>query len=352
MNASTSASAPSPELPPGKRRSAVTGSGIWAAFVGGLTGSSALSLIVAFAVAAVVCVLGSRRVTESWVIDHGDLLSRGAGDLELDITRTMLKLKRESPARPAVALLGRLGRDQPYAADELDAVWHGLDATLPDVVELRLPAETLYEALVLTDQFPTGWRVQPVIVLSVDDFFVSPRSYVTTENRPRLGVRSHLAAFELRSVGLQPVPLRWNYFVDNQSFLLSRGRAVITNLVESRLGHAKRSRDETAQVLRPPYRTTQSHNLVSAYVNLRMLEHMVDHLNKVCGRPAILVFLTEGKEGDLTFQTVAPKLVKIATQRGAKLGWVKPGGEQRGGLPIEVWQALRYEARQLQESQP
>ncbi|MGD9646083.1 MAG: hypothetical protein AB7U73_10240 [Pirellulales bacterium] len=353
MTAPTIAPAGNRELPPDADTDGpANASSVWSAFVRGLASSSTLSLVVAFAVAATISFLGSQFITEKWVVDHGELLSRGDGDLELDITRSVLALQRDGPPAPAVALLGELGNESSYPADELRAVWSRPDATLPELVDLRLPAATLYESLILAGQLPRGWRAQPVIVLSVDELLVSPRNYVAIENRPRLGVRSHLAGFELRSIGLQPVPLRRNYFVDNQSFLLSRGRAAITNLLAPRSSGTQQWRDDAHQLSRYRTRPIANYHMVSAYVNLRILAHMMDHLTKVSGRPPVLLFLTAGQENDLAFQMVAPKIVEIAAERGAKIGWIKPGGQQRGGLPLEVWQALRDEALQLQESQP
>jgi len=354
MNMSANPPADLSDPASGRRRSAQHAMlpDAWRAFVAGLTGCSTLSLVVAFGVAALLCWLGARHVTEDWVIEHGDLLSHGPSDLELDITRAVLKLKHDPAPAPAVVLLGRLGSQTPYSPEMVDLVWHKVNPNLPPLVDLRMPDPTMYEVLVLGDQFPRGWRALPVIVLSLDDLLVDVWSLVSLENQPRVGVRSAQAGLELLHIGIQAVPLRSNYFVDNQAFLLSRARDVLTNLSDPPADASWRGRRERLLPDPPARRVAHSVTGPEPYLNRNFLERLLIRLHRADGPAPLIVVLTDERFQEPRYQQIAALVMQLSAKHQVKLGWTRAASEPRAGLPQEIWHALRSEAQVMTGATP
>lgn len=322
------------------------------AFVAGLTGCSTCSLVVAFGVAALLCWLGARQVTADWVIEHGDLLSHGPDDLELDITRAALSIKRDPAPAPAVVLLGRLVNQTPYSPEAIDQVWHQVNPKLPRLVDLRMPDPTLCEVLVLGDQFPRDWQALPVIVLSLDDLMVDFWSLIALENRPRLGVRSAQAGLELQRMGIYAVPMRSNYFVDNQAFLLSRARDLLTNLGTPPTDTGAVSSREQRSPVAPARRVSYSFTGVEPYLNRKFLERLLIGLHSDEGPAPLIVVLTDERLQEPRYQLAAKLLMQLSAQHQVRLGWTRAASQLRAGLPLETWQALRNEAQALTGAMP
>ena len=325
---------------------------VWRAFLAGLTGCSTLSLVVAFGLAALLCWLGARHVTEEWVIEHGDLLSHGPTDLELDVTRAVLRITHDPAPLPAVVLLGRLGSQSPYSPEMVDEVWHKVNPNLPPLVDLRMPDPTMYEVLVLGDQFPRSWRALPVIVLSLDDLLVDVWGVVALENRPRLGVRSAQAGLELQHIGIQAVPLRWNYFVDNQAFLLSRARDLLTNLRDRPADANLPGRREQLLPDQRARRVAHSFTGPEPYLNRNFLDRLLIRLRRADGPAPLIVVLSDNRFQEPRYQQVAALLMQLSAKHQVKLGWTRAASESRAGLSQEIWHALRSEAQAMTGATP
>lgn len=248
----------------------------WMSFWSGLISPTTFSIGMTIVVAAAISISVARAITESWVARHGDLLCDGQDDVWSRVTRDALVLKTAPAPRAALVLLGDLRgeRIKPSAEERAN------DAA-PRIHDLRTPDQTLYEAFALVDQIPAtgeraGARHQVVLVVSPNTLRVRAEFLEELYVRPPIGVRSVAATVELIDRGVSAIPLRENYFIDNQAFLISRAPAMARNLARNVL---KRPMGETGFVARqwPRLRRTNDgevqRNLASLNRFLVHLEH-------------------------------------------------------------------------------
>lgn len=150
----------------------------------------------------------------------------------------------------------------------------------PRVHDLRTPDQTLYEAFALVDQIPTagepaGALHQVVLVVSPNALRVRTEFLEELYVHPPIGVRSVAATVELINRGVSAIPLRDNYFIDNQAFLISRAPAMARNLARNFL---KRPMPETGFAARqlPPPRSGSDEDV---QLNLACLNRFLVHLD-------------------------------------------------------------------------
>jgi len=125
---------------------------VWRAFNAGLMRASGTSMVVAFAVATAVIIFCSSEIDEEWVIRNGRLFVRGIEDVHGQVTQRALELKVSGSKQPAVVLLGDTVASEVSSRAHLKASLVNTDDV--KVYDLRTSAQTLWEALALSDQIP------------------------------------------------------------------------------------------------------------------------------------------------------------------------------------------------------
>lgn len=264
-----------------------TRSGCASEFFSGLTKPTALSLLVAILVAVAIWATGASIVTKSWMAEHGEWFTDGPDDIPGVVTQQALAMTAKPPA---VVIAGHLAGNR--LAPDIQ------DNRLGRVVDLRTPSQTLFETLDLLDQLPAGSPARIVLVISSESLQTSTLQYIRRQSRRRIGVRSTAATVMRLQRGVEVVGLRGNYFVDNQSYLISRVPVTARNLVRRWLGKEAPSRGQTLPTPGPDkvHPTDDAGALVGK--NLASLEQILNRLDRRDLRSENLVFWTDDPQGD------------------------------------------------------
>lgn len=238
-----------------------------ASFLAGLTSRTKFSLALTVFVAVCTSYFGATEVTESWMVHEGQIFSAGKGDWHAEVTLAALAAKQGPPPRQSLLVLAghRSGHVSP-AYDDGEAV-----------LDLRTPYQSLYETFSLLDQVPSGPGVKVVITITPE--LLQQRASAISEmaNRSKIGVRSVSATVEVMRRGLRAVPLRGNYFVDNQSYLLARAPIVARNVLFQVTGWAW-LRPGVPSELQPSDACPNPIDLALLQENLMSLGSLIDRL--------------------------------------------------------------------------
>ncbi|MFO0949288.1 MAG: hypothetical protein U1D30_25820 [Planctomycetota bacterium] len=204
-------------------------SSVLRAFWKGLVQPGRTSVATAIVVASTASVFFANCIDESWMLRHGDWFAAGDEDANARVTRRALELRSNATNKTLLVFAGDEISLAPVPNMGETQVLRGLAGDGCEFVDLRAPSQTLYESFSLLDQIPSSTSGRVVILVTPEMFTASEDAVSEMANRSKIGVRSASATIDMMRQGVTIVPLRGNYFVDNQAYLLSRAPVVATH---------------------------------------------------------------------------------------------------------------------------
>lgn len=315
------------------------GTTVWECFLSGLKHQSLASLSLAAVIATLACYFAASTITEQWMAQNGSLFAMGEHDVQAHVTQEALVLKHSGADGDLLTIAGHLESIR-FIRDD----WNRLDPSIggsgPEIVDLRTPFQTIYESFALFDQVPWSACRKAIVVVVPAMFCREANAHSEMEDRSKLGVRSVAAMVESIRMGAPAAPLRGNYFIDNQSYLISRAPYLVRNYFGQKLGWQTLRVESMVQ---PEYRrevATMEHAVVQT--NTYSFDRLLQRLSFRGFQVVVVVFKAEPPDTDSDLRW---RLQTIAESCGAQFRVLLPTEVTIAGIPREVLMDLMEQAR-------
>lgn len=310
----------------------------WRAFGDGLVRPTRWSLLIAILVAILVSTLCANVVDETWMTRHGQWFSAGEGDARADVTLRALSMRTAAPqSKPLLVLAGHaipLPMDQePRAERSQRRSGDGCE-----LIDLRTPRQTLYESFSLLDQIPSSAAGRVLFMATPESFGGREDAHSEMVQRTRIGVRSASASIDLMHQGVAVVPLRGNYFVDNQSYLLSRAPIAVENALNRM---ARRNIFDPSRHLveeAPRVGDDDFPDLATIADKIETLGRLLDRLDFLGFPRTVVIFHSDPKHNETELHR---RLEELVRSREGEFIWSEDSGNVPADVPYRVVADLR-----------
>jgi len=310
-------------------------------FLHGLLQPSKIALATTLTTAVTICISAGVGVTESWMVENGAILAYGGDDAYLDFTRRALELHQGQPHSPYVFLVG----SRAWVADlndaELAAQWSSESDGEASFVDLSTPGQSLTESLAIVDHVPRITEGVLAVVVSPASLLEGPEMLRLLDARPRLGLRSPAVYVALYRLGIDAIPLRHNYFIDNFTFLLSRSDAAAMNLWRRVSPRSDLTIEQApAEHDRPSVEIEAEFNAAHLDVNLEVLDHVLLRLSQ---RPNLRSMVYLGRAPGVASESLIEGVRETAALYDVPLVIAPESDADAGTFPVALEDAMLAE---------